>query len=250
MSTVWPREAQPRTIVVSGTGTQTLSYVLPDGAQLKLESVVASIDAVADSRPTLAIAESSGVVIAEKRQGETIPAGDTGLATWALRLADDNRVALPHPIGWYTAATRHPLLTASSALVNFTFAGAGGGVDLLDTSVVGTPNGPSVKTAGLYFLQLNIAVRPNPFAAWPAGAQGTFFLQTQAEPPPGNFFSQQGRTPVFLDRSDAAGSLGWVRYLDPAGINGALFFEVQVQWPAAAAADVTISGDLSVQQVY
>lgn len=87
-------DSGPRTIVLPGDGSQAASYKLAPGIFQYVESVLVEVDASAagDVRPTLRIAEPSGVVIATKRQGETIPAGDTGSATWALRL-DDERPA-------------------------------------------------------------------------------------------------------------------------------------------------------------
>jgi hypothetical protein len=66
--------------------------VLPPGLLQYVQSVLVQVDATAAPavRPTLSIAEQSGVVIATKRQGEAIPAADTGTATWALRLVDEN----------------------------------------------------------------------------------------------------------------------------------------------------------------
>jgi hypothetical protein len=86
-----PAGTGPRTIVVAGNGTQAASYTLPPGIFQYVQSVLVQVDATAAPavRPTLSIAEQSGVVIATKRQGEAIPAGDTGSATWALRLTDD-----------------------------------------------------------------------------------------------------------------------------------------------------------------
>lgn len=83
--------AGPRTITVPGDGTNTLSVTLPPGVTLDVQAVLANIDAAGagDTLAELTIAEQAGVVIATKRQGEPIPAGDTGTATWALRLDDE-----------------------------------------------------------------------------------------------------------------------------------------------------------------
>lgn len=78
-----------------GNGTGTLSYSIP-GAGLDLESVYAVIDAsaaAADVIAELTVTDQSGVVIAKRTQGVAIPAGDTGSATWALRLDDDGSSA-------------------------------------------------------------------------------------------------------------------------------------------------------------
>lgn len=91
MSSAEPQSA-PRTIVVSGTGGNTLAFTWPAGVFLSPESVFADIDATGAGGPvtaTLTIQDQSGVVIAKKRIGETITAGAPGSATWALRLSDD-----------------------------------------------------------------------------------------------------------------------------------------------------------------
>lgn len=82
----------PRTIVLPGSGAQTASYVLPPGLLQYVQSVLVEVDATAagDVRPTLRVKEQTGVVIATKRPPEPIPSGDTGTATWALRLVDDS----------------------------------------------------------------------------------------------------------------------------------------------------------------
>jgi len=86
-----PAGTGPRTIVLPGTGTQTRSYTLPPGIYQYVQSVLVHVDATAAPavRPTLRVKEQSGVVIATKRQGQPIPSGDTGTATWALRLVDE-----------------------------------------------------------------------------------------------------------------------------------------------------------------
>jgi hypothetical protein len=81
----------PRTVVIRGDGTNVLSFTIPSNVDFNVESVVASVDAsgAGDTIGELAIAEVTGEVIATKRQSEPIPAGDTGLETWALRLTDE-----------------------------------------------------------------------------------------------------------------------------------------------------------------
>lgn len=77
-----------RTIVVSIDAAQAVSYQLPPDVLQYVQSVVATVDATAagDVKPTLFVATGNQVVIAAEQQGDAIPAGDTGLATWALRL--------------------------------------------------------------------------------------------------------------------------------------------------------------------
>jgi len=83
--------SEPRTIVLAGDGTSVASYRLAPGVLQYVQSVLAEVDAsgAGPVRPTLRVSEQSGVVIATKRQGQPIPSGDTGTATWALRLTDE-----------------------------------------------------------------------------------------------------------------------------------------------------------------
>src|SRR4051812_27052102 len=85
----------PRTVVIRGNGTNVLSFTIPSNVDFNVESVVASVDAsgAGDTIGELSIAEVTGEVIATKRQSEPIPAGDTGLETWALRLTDEGAAA-------------------------------------------------------------------------------------------------------------------------------------------------------------
>ncbi len=83
--------SEPRTINLPGSGADTQSYELAPGLLQYVQAVYVTVDnsAGGDARPTLTLSEQSGVVIAKKRQGEAIAAGDTGSATWALRLTDE-----------------------------------------------------------------------------------------------------------------------------------------------------------------
>lgn len=83
--------AAPSTIIRAGNGTSVVAYTLPAGLFQYIESVLVEVDngAGADIRPTLRVKSDAGQVIATKRQGEAIPAGDTGTGTWALRLTDE-----------------------------------------------------------------------------------------------------------------------------------------------------------------
>ena len=73
--------AEPRTIQVGISGTSTVeSYTLAPGLAQFVESVYVEIDntAGADAQPLVTLSDQSGVVIAKKRQGDSIAAGDTG----------------------------------------------------------------------------------------------------------------------------------------------------------------------------
>lgn len=78
-----------QTRVIGGDGTDTLSYSLAPGLFQYVESVRAVIDNTGggDAQAELEVATANGVVIATQKQDDAIPAGDTGGATFALRLA-------------------------------------------------------------------------------------------------------------------------------------------------------------------
>lgn len=94
---------EPRTIVVAfETPGPTQSFPLPQGVVFDVEAVFVQVDSTGAGGPVtaeLTIAEQSGQVIAKKRQAETIDAGISGSATWALRLADDGASTPPPPSG-------------------------------------------------------------------------------------------------------------------------------------------------------
>jgi hypothetical protein len=83
--------AKPQTIIRDGSGTRTATYQLPPGLFQYIESILVELDngAAVAVRPTLKVETVNGRVMATKRQGESVPAGDTGTATWALRLTDE-----------------------------------------------------------------------------------------------------------------------------------------------------------------
>lgn len=66
-------------------------FQLDPNVKLRVESVFVTIDnsGGGDIKPTLTVSDQNTQEVAAKRQGETIPAGDTGSATWALRLTDE-----------------------------------------------------------------------------------------------------------------------------------------------------------------
>lgn len=83
----YPREAQPRSIYVPGESSDSLTFTLPDGVVLELESVAAQIDASGGAADLeLVISTPDGQVITAKRQSEPIAAGQAGTASWSLRL--------------------------------------------------------------------------------------------------------------------------------------------------------------------
>jgi hypothetical protein len=75
--------------IVTGNGTRSLTFTMPKTVALDVESVVASLNnaSAADVTPEITIKDASGEVIATTAQTTAIPAGDTGTATFARRLA-------------------------------------------------------------------------------------------------------------------------------------------------------------------
>lgn len=92
--------ASARTINLPGSQTDTQQYELAPGLLQYVQSVYVVVDntAGAAAKPTLTISEQSGVVIAKKRQGESIPAAGSGSATWALRLTDEGGAGIQFDI--------------------------------------------------------------------------------------------------------------------------------------------------------
>lgn len=81
----------PGSNLVNGTGTNTVTFRLPSNMATKVQSVVATVDNAAggDATAKVTVLDGSGVVIATNTQADPIPAGDTGTATFALRLNDN-----------------------------------------------------------------------------------------------------------------------------------------------------------------
>lgn len=144
------REGAPFTQVEQGIAESTLTYQLPLAGRFDIDSAVATIDNTGggDIQPMLYLTNASGEVIAKKRQSSTIPAGDTGTATWALRLADDGGGAAspigPGKTGFYLNAG-HSVAPGGDTLA-WTF---NGGDALLDLSA---PTLPTFLTDGVYGL--------------------------------------------------------------------------------------------------
>jgi hypothetical protein len=96
----------PQTIIRDGSGTRTATYQLPPGLFQYIESILVELDngAAVAVRPTLKVETVNGRVMATKRQGESVPAGDTGTATWALRLTDEGGAGIQFDVlnvgGW------------------------------------------------------------------------------------------------------------------------------------------------------
>lgn len=122
--------AEPRTIVVPISNTSdTVAYTLAPGLAQYVQSVYVEVDNTAgsDARATLTVSEQAGVVIAKKRQGEAIPAGDTGSATWALRLTDED-AATPSSGGDVVLLWEYTVPVGGQAVVDTSVDGAMAGL--------------------------------------------------------------------------------------------------------------------------
>jgi hypothetical protein len=149
------------TVVVGGNNTNSLSFLIPPGVVFDVQSVVASIDAsgAGDTIPELEIFDKTGVVIATKRQGLPTPAGDTGLATWALRLDDETKAggAFTAEVGHYvTQRINYQSVPPNTpTYLNWTYFD---GTPLLDLT---TPDDPTVLAAGFYLFFVTVEVNVN-----------------------------------------------------------------------------------------
>lgn len=152
----------PRTIVVSPTTpSSTLEYTLPPNVYQDVQAVLVEVDATGsgDVRPTLAVADGSGEVIARKRQGEPILGGGTGSATWARRLTDES------PGGAGSAFTPQQEFFADPFFAG-TVVPAGNAAPLAWTNPAGdvlldlaAPTSPKVLADGIYALTVLAGVR-------------------------------------------------------------------------------------------
>lgn len=83
------------------------SFQLPSTEDVKIMAVRVTIDnsGGTDTEPELAMLAPTGAVIATERQSEAIPAGDSGMASWALRLAKKTGGKGAGAMSWCTATT-------------------------------------------------------------------------------------------------------------------------------------------------
>ncbi len=81
----------PRTIVVAGNGTNSLSFQFDGPDITDVEAVLAEIDTggAGDTTATLTASSPAGSDVAVIPQGQAVSGGGQGRATWALRLAED-----------------------------------------------------------------------------------------------------------------------------------------------------------------
>lgn len=141
-----PGGGEPRTVDVPlGAPAPTVTYTLPPGVTFDVEAVYIEVDttgAGADVTAELSISEQSGVVIARKAQTQTIDAGASGSATWALRLSDE--AATPSPGGG----------------IQFdTYPQAGNWLYVEGTNGVGSPDGETIElhdtSAGAFGIRIH-----------------------------------------------------------------------------------------------
>lgn len=219
-------EGEARTIVVnpSGPPSNALSFSLPPGVTISLESVLAAIDATGagDTTATLEIADSSGAVIARKAQGQVVTGGVVGSATWALRLGDEQAAQ----------AAGEPWCTATAALGGTLAAGVSSvsyfGLNTNDPSAFaltgGFPARLQFNKTGVYTVVGNFQCNspqggpvPNPHTTYVQGGPGVFpatltpqtVFQTTAI---GTVLQTWGINWVFVVTIDAAhvgGTMNW-----------------------------------------
>jgi len=160
----------PVTAKGQADGTTTASFVIPQTG-LDVESVYVTIDASGAAGAVtaeLTVQDQSGAVIAKKPQLETVDAGLTGSATWALRLTDDAAAAIPITLTYYqviaalsstnTLVGQWHLTEGVAPFADTSGSMVGGNAELLLQSLDGTytpnnadgplntaPAGPSVK---------------------------------------------------------------------------------------------------------
>lgn len=176
----------PRTIDAGIPGPQaSQSYTFPPGVTLDLEAVYVELDTSGAGGPVtaeLVISEQSGVVIARKRQGQTVDAGGAGSATWALRLDDDGEGSGP-PTGTLFEAVNSDTVTlppnagGPATQVPWTVVTDGGVWDYTD------PTNPAVKHDGLLVVTLEVECH----SATPMAPGETLFSQLLIPGPIGVF---------------------------------------------------------------
>lgn len=140
--------------IVRGNGTSSLTFDIPNTPSVVVQSVVATVNNTAGgaTTATLTVRDQSGQVIARKRQSETIDAGASGTATFALRLDDDGTgTGVVLQSASYSGSRVN---IASGALGLIPWDSFDAGADLLNIS---TPTAPTVRTAGLYIVTSEVS---------------------------------------------------------------------------------------------
>lgn len=177
---------QPRTIDAGLAGpAQTQTYTLDPTVQFDLEAVYVELDTSGAGGPVtaeLVIAEQSGVVIAKKRQSQTVDAGGAGTATWALRLDDESAGSPPPAVTVLEdvcsdTVTLPPAMGGAGVTVPWTNVTAGGVWDYT------TPTNPVALRTGLLVVTLQVETH----AGTPMTAGSTLFSQLLIPGPAGVF---------------------------------------------------------------
>ena len=249
---------EPQTVVLTGNGTQAVTFNLAPNVYEKIQSVLVEVDTSAsgDVSPTLTVLDQGTTPVADKTQSDVIDGGGSGRATWALRLADEVKgVRAFPPIGFYTVAPAggNPQPAGLHTIpLDVTFAGAGSGIDLMDTTTLG-PGAVFPKKAGMYAFKLRVVVGPSGAPTFGAGDWFSSDMSTFNEPPPENFWAQESTGYNVLDQPNGGTIMthGFLRYMapnvppPPGPPNYISFTMTYTTTPA-----VNIQGDFSVQQVY
>jgi len=154
--------------VVSGTNASSLTFTLPDSPRYLVQSVVATINNAAGgaTTATLTYSEADGTVIAKRRQSDTVTAGATTTATWALRLAASARP--PTTMLWarYRGGPTAIAAAPATTLLPWIFVDGTALLDLTSATL------PKVTRNGFYVFSDNIATT--------AAVPGAFFAQLGA----------------------------------------------------------------------
>ena len=125
MTLLADRSADVGSNLVQGTGTNSLTFTMPGNIRLDVESVVATVNNAAggDTTAEIVIRDQAGTVIATNAQSEVIPAGDTGTATFALRVVDKQSTTGFLHWGTNTDASAQGLTLTGHGPFSFTTAG-------------------------------------------------------------------------------------------------------------------------------
>jgi hypothetical protein len=237
----------PRTVVIRGTGTNALSFTIPSNVDFNVESVVASVDAAAagDTIGELSIAEVTGEVIATKRQGLPIPAGDTGTETWALRLDDETAGGGTTPaLQWATGVGEDSAVVSGvDTMVSFDAATLLTNSPTLYTIDAGVGyTGLGIHAAGTYLTQYS-AIFERVSGAQPANPQNIVAEADEGgnETTLGPFFgSNYGRGFVNVSAHDQW-DVSWSKHIQIVSDTGAAPLVITVNQPSGANLDCIVS---------
>ena len=151
-------EGTPLTYAGDVSAGNTGTFTLPLLGRFAVESVVAHVtNGGAPSELLLELMDKSGAVIAAVPIEEELPAGNTGILTWAWRLAASQAAAsgftpLEEVVSGGGIAPTVGNFSSFAVVHN-------SGASLLDLS---TPTQPKIVTAGLYALTFPIICNPSP----------------------------------------------------------------------------------------